>query len=345
MARGISLHVGINRASVAAFQSHPLLGPENDAREMCNIAVSRNFEDVTLLRGAEATFERVVGEISRAAAGPNRLTAGDIFLFTFAGHGSRIPDQGGEESLTGEPDGKDESLVLFDRLLLDDHLRRVLWPMFEPGVRIVGVADCCHSGSVLHAIPGDPAADVVVQPTGGGAAGPTGGVVVASSLAGLGPHGGTPRRGVPAAGERFSAGVGDEAAAADEWAGEEGFVSVFPADRGLDDHERRAHTERAEFRAFYRDLGIPSEQDAPPVRADLLLMAACRDKAKTKDGSPNGAFTRVLLDVWRNGGSSSDYVTFMENIGTRIRVEFPDQFPTTKPDVLPAFSSTPPFSI
>src|SRR5205814_2346373 len=77
-----------------------------------------------------------------AAAG--QLTDGDIFLFTFAGHGTQ---RGAEDP--AETDFQDETLVLFDHILIDNVLRRELWPRFAPGVRVVMVSDSCHSGTVF----------------------------------------------------------------------------------------------------------------------------------------------------------------------------------------------------
>ncbi len=62
---------------------------------------------------------------------------------TFSGHGGRFPDLGGDEGA----DGVDETLCLFDRELLDDELF-IEWCEFSAVVRIVMLADSCHSGTV-----------------------------------------------------------------------------------------------------------------------------------------------------------------------------------------------------
>ncbi len=145
MARGISLHVGINGTQAPGINVPPLRGCENDAEAMRLLARSRNFvalhddDDVPLV-GDRAIFENVLGKIRLAA---EELVAGDIFLFTFSGHGTR---RGADD--TEEVDLKDETLVLFDKLLIDNVLRRHLWPKFRPGVRVVMVSDSCHSGTV-----------------------------------------------------------------------------------------------------------------------------------------------------------------------------------------------------
>jgi hypothetical protein len=333
MARGISLHVGINRVSVDAFEDRALLGCENDAAEMRAIAISRGFrpEDARLLPGPQATFENVRAEILRAAA---LLNPGDVFLFTFAGHGSRIPDV--ERLLSEEPDRTDEALVLFDRLLLDDYLRRVLWPEFREGVRIVGVADSCHSGTVLFAAPPmtlelSEHRSVITSDAGG----------FVASVASL--------RTVERVAYRAAKSPATDSPA--ELVEEDVVVAeVGLRDRAISAEARRTHREER-FKSFYDDLRIPSPAEADPIRADLLSMAACEDGKTTKDGvlhtngRLHGAFTKSLLEVWNSGAFSGTYAAFRQAIEVRIRETFPDQLPVLKSDDLSAFGEQSPFSI
>jgi metacaspase-1 len=139
MAKGISLHVGINKVSSAFPGAGLLHGCENDAIAMQAIAVAKHYIPSQLL-GPDATYERVVAKIRDAAC---ELQSGDIFLFTFAGHGFTRAD-GGDET----DDHQDETIVFFDLELLDDVLRLDLWPSFKAGVRVLMISDSCHSGSV-----------------------------------------------------------------------------------------------------------------------------------------------------------------------------------------------------
>ena len=149
MATGMSIHVGVNATEAAGISVPPLFGCENDARRMLEIARSRGFigvgdhPDDPIIKG-DATLENVLGKIHIAA---KELKAGDIFLFTFSGHGTR---QGEEDS--EETDLQDETLVLHDKLLIDNVLRRLLWPTFKPGVRVVMVSDSCHSGGAAMSV-------------------------------------------------------------------------------------------------------------------------------------------------------------------------------------------------
>ncbi|HEX6043116.1 MAG TPA: caspase family protein [Pyrinomonadaceae bacterium] len=141
MARGISMHVGVNFTSVSTT---PLLGCVNDAMEMALIAEEHGFEGREVIANSQATFSYVTNKIKDAAT---RLSAGDIFFFTFSGHGSYMPDEDFDET-----DYRDETLVLHDLMLSDDVLARDLWPRFAAGVRILMVSDSCFSGTVSQRI-------------------------------------------------------------------------------------------------------------------------------------------------------------------------------------------------
>ena len=152
---GLSLHIGLNRLSPDGYPlvprnpgdpeswEGPLNACERDADDMCRIAESQHFK-ATVLKTSEATAERVIEEMERAAS---QLTAGDIFVLSFAGHGGQVPDLSGDEA-----DQADETWCLYDRQLLDDELF-ALYTNFAPGVRIVIFSDSCHSGTVSRAAP------------------------------------------------------------------------------------------------------------------------------------------------------------------------------------------------
>lgn len=145
MARGISLHIGLNTVDPAHYDGWDgaLAACEFDANDMKAIAESRGFESNILL-SAEATADTVTAAIERAA---EELESGDLFLITYSGHGGQVPDKNDEE----EADRSDETWVLYDRQLVDDELY-ALWAKFKPGVRIFLLSDSCHSGSVARKI-------------------------------------------------------------------------------------------------------------------------------------------------------------------------------------------------
>lgn len=138
--KGLSLHIGLNNVDTTAygFNVPPLAGCINDANDMRAIAVSRGFRPKQLLDAA-ATATAVSDSIRQAA---EQLSAGDIFLITYSGHGAQVADP-------AEPDQLSETWVLWDRQLIDDELY-ALWGRFAAGVRVMVISDSCHSGTVTR---------------------------------------------------------------------------------------------------------------------------------------------------------------------------------------------------
>jgi len=140
-ARGISLHLGVNDPDPELFKTLlPLKASEHDARAMRDIAQAQGFE-TQLLLGCQVTHPAVTAAIADAAA---RVGEDGIFLLTYAGHGSQLWDEDGDEG-----DGFDETWCLARGELVDDELYE-LWGCFPRGARIVVVADSCHSGTVAR---------------------------------------------------------------------------------------------------------------------------------------------------------------------------------------------------
>jgi len=148
MARGISLHIGLNRVDPDHYDGWDgaLIACEFDARDMEAIAESCGFETKVLLT-ADATAEAVVTAIGQAA---DELVKGDLFLCSYSGHGGQVPDRNGE----GEVDRSDETWLAYDRQIVDDELY-ALWGKFAPGVRVFVLSDSCHSGTVTRNIDAD----------------------------------------------------------------------------------------------------------------------------------------------------------------------------------------------
>lgn len=173
MAKGISVHIGINRLDPVCYPRHSYRGWESaivvgkdgcvnvegdftigwngrlgrsgeccekDAMDMAAIAGKQGFETKLLLT-EKATADEVQKEIRSAA---NNLVAGDIFLLTYAGHGSQV-----EDLTDDEIDNEDETWCLYDRMFLDDE-QRALYTEFGEGVRILVLCDSCHSGTATR---------------------------------------------------------------------------------------------------------------------------------------------------------------------------------------------------
>lgn len=127
-----------------------LAGAVSDARAMASLLVDHfNFpaSAVTLLLGAQATFDAVDGALAALA---ERVAPGGVAFFFFAGHGSQCVDASLDEA-----DGWDETLVPVDsgrdgrprRDLSDDRVRSHLDRLVERGATAVVCLDCCHSGT------------------------------------------------------------------------------------------------------------------------------------------------------------------------------------------------------
>lgn len=142
MAKGISLHIGLNEVDPAHYAgwSGPLNACEADASDMQLIAESQGFSTRILLT-AEATRQAVLDGIAEVAA---ELAQGDIFLLSMAAHGSQVPDVNRDES-----DACDETWCLYDGQLIDDELSLAL-AGFARGVRVLVISDTCHSGTVVR---------------------------------------------------------------------------------------------------------------------------------------------------------------------------------------------------
>ncbi len=142
MAKGISLHIGLNEVDPNHYVGWKgeLNACEADAEDMNDIAKSQGFKS-TLLLTKQATRDTVIKSIKNAA---NALGKGDIFFISYAGHGGQVPDRNRDEA-----DYQDETWCLYDGQLIDDELYE-FWALFQQGVRILVISDSCHSGTVTR---------------------------------------------------------------------------------------------------------------------------------------------------------------------------------------------------
>ncbi len=148
MARGISVHIGVNKVDHNHYVDMSDLDfCEADATVMEALARKQGFE-TQLLLGKKATRDNVSKAITDAAA---ELSAGDIFLISYAGHGCFIPDKNKDERKERghRLDRRDETWCLYDAQQVDDE-RGVLWSQFTGGVRVCILSDSCHSGTTAR---------------------------------------------------------------------------------------------------------------------------------------------------------------------------------------------------
>ena len=147
-AKAMSLHIGLNGVSAAAYSGWdgPLAACEFDANDMAAIAKSKGMRSTVLLT-KKATRAHALAAMRSAA---RALKAGDLFFMTYSGHGGQVRDTNGDEA-----DGQDETWCLYDGQLIDDELYFEL-SKFAAGVRILVLSDSCHSGTVTRAPPPPP---------------------------------------------------------------------------------------------------------------------------------------------------------------------------------------------
>lgn len=325
MARGIALNVGLNRVDPAQYGgwAGQLRFAENDANDMAALAAASRFA-VNRLLTSEATHDAVLGVIDAAAA---ELESGDIFLFTYSGHGGQTVDKNGDED-----DGLDETLCLYDGQLIDDELAHA-WVSFRPGVRVLYLSDSCHSGTQFKALFNGLAATdslhllLPLQSQRALAQRRTMRQRPAMAVAAANPVGSA-----AVESNRFSAPTDDD---------------YPPTSRAMPDDVAQAMTER------YGDLYAERQAKAgggdgrrAPVElgATVMLLPACKDSQESVEWGGNGVFTRVVKEVWRGGGFDGDYHAFEAAV---CKVSPPTQTPVLAlagaPN--PAFVRQRPFTI
>lgn len=148
------------------YQTLPKLnGAANDARDLA-AALEALGAEVELLIDGDATRRQVIAAFDRQA---RRAGPGDLFVFTYAGHGLQEA-----EAIPGdEVDGKDETLVFpgfaWDTNQSGERLRDnelgALLQKIDPDARALIVVDSCHSGTMTRGL--DPRGKSVTTRFGG----------------------------------------------------------------------------------------------------------------------------------------------------------------------------------
>jgi hypothetical protein len=123
-----------------------LQGCVNDALDWAAALQGRGFA-ATVLIDSKATKAAMISSLGALIQGASK---GDNLVITFSGHGTYQPDTDGDEV-----DGLDEALCPYDlqtngAALTDDEIK-MLFTKRKAGVRIVLIADSCHSGTVTRA--------------------------------------------------------------------------------------------------------------------------------------------------------------------------------------------------
>jgi hypothetical protein len=170
------LAVGINDYTFA----QPLKGCVNDATGLtATLTGAYGFDRTgsTLVVNAEATRARIIGALEHYS---RLVTAGDLFVFYYSGHGYLFPDQASPQrdetralnlaplraAVRGFslPDGYYDSVIVpvdaldaagrrpWRNFILDDELFAFFAQMTARGASVVMIADSCHSGTLGRAL-------------------------------------------------------------------------------------------------------------------------------------------------------------------------------------------------
>ncbi|WP_224407714.1 caspase family protein [Afifella sp. IM 167] len=137
-----------------------LEGPPNDVRLLRDALGAHDIRDVTILAdkvegGTRPTREAILGAFADLQS---RATSGDLVIIHMSGHGTRQPDQNGDEA-----DGYDELFLPADvkraepgsgvipNALVDDEIGEAVDDIRRKGADVWFVMDSCHSGTGLRA--------------------------------------------------------------------------------------------------------------------------------------------------------------------------------------------------
>lgn len=134
-----ALLVGINYIGT----SNQLSGCINDSHNMQNYLSENGFDEIKMVLENEATTSGITAGLKWLTAD---LSAGDVIVFHYSGHGSQLPSK-------TEPDGFEEIICPIDldwktKVITDDTLRKIFGAV-PAGVNTTVILDCCHSGTML----------------------------------------------------------------------------------------------------------------------------------------------------------------------------------------------------
>ena len=128
------------------YAHSPLHGCINDANLWAQSLGELGFQS-TILPEAKATRDGILSSIAELI---HQAQAGDVIAIQYAGHGTSLTDEDGDER-EGDTPLKDEALVPVDyqsgAYVIDDDLRRI-FARIPSGVNVTCFFDCCHSGTM-----------------------------------------------------------------------------------------------------------------------------------------------------------------------------------------------------
>jgi hypothetical protein len=128
-----------------------LTGCINDVTAMELLLETRYLvTDITMLTETQATNSAITKALTDVVA---RSVSGDTIIFHYSGHGDLIDNN--NQSVDPEYNRMDQAIVPIDRKKIRDDDLSAIFSKVKPGVHVVAIMDCCHSGSILDSTPQD----------------------------------------------------------------------------------------------------------------------------------------------------------------------------------------------
>jgi hypothetical protein len=141
-----------------------LRGPANDVQKIKDLLVSGYHfspDNILVLKDQEATREAIISHFNQWLVKGTK--PGDLVLFYYSGHGTRIPRADGFYKAICPYDTllKAKNIPI-SKLILDDELGDLLGKL--RGREVVVIMDSCHSGGMTRSIRGRPVDQLELTP-------------------------------------------------------------------------------------------------------------------------------------------------------------------------------------
>jgi hypothetical protein len=137
----------------SAWSFPDLHGAVNDVELIQSILSSDKlgFKDIAVLKNQDATANAILATLQRKLV--DETTKGDIRVVFYSGHGSTVRNEASNERYR-----LDQTIVPGDHYrgdvphIRDKELSRILWKAGKKGVKVIFIADSCHSGGLSRGV-------------------------------------------------------------------------------------------------------------------------------------------------------------------------------------------------
>jgi hypothetical protein len=131
------------------WQYPDLHGAVNDINLIAGILASPQlgYRDIVVLRNEQATADAILSALQHALI--DSSSSGDLRFVYYSGHGGTVRNLASKERYQ-----LDQTIVPYDHYkgdvpdIRDKELSRILWKAGKKGVKVIFIADSCHSGGL-----------------------------------------------------------------------------------------------------------------------------------------------------------------------------------------------------